>query len=85
MADSAEAIRVLKPGGLLYVVCPNYAALRREAHYHVLWLPLMPRRIASRYLRWRGRNPAFFEQHIYYRTNTGVTAFLRRHGCARCR
>jgi SAM-dependent methyltransferase len=76
----SEAIRVLRPGGLLYVVCPNYAAFRTEAHYHVFWPSLLPRRLASSYLRWRGRNPAFFEQHIYYRTNTGITRFLRRRG-----
>jgi MPBQ/MSBQ methyltransferase len=73
----AEAVRVLRPGGRLFVVCPNYAALRKEAHYHVAWLPLLPRPLASAYLRLLGRNPGFFEQHIYYCSNWGVLRALR--------
>jgi len=76
----AEAVRVVRPGGRLLVVCPNYAAFRREAHYHVPWLPFLPRAVASRYLRWLGRNPAFFETSIHYCTNWGVMAALRQLG-----
>jgi 2-polyprenyl-3-methyl-5-hydroxy-6-metoxy-1,4-benzoquinol methylase len=75
-----EAVRVLRPHGRLFVVCPNYAAFRKEAHYHVPWLPLLPRRIAAAYLRFLGRNPAFFEHHIYYCTNSGVLNALRKLG-----
>jgi SAM-dependent methyltransferase len=76
----AQAARVLKPGGLAYLICPNYAAFRPEAHYRVSWFPLMPRRIARAYLKWRGKNPAFFETSIFYRTNLEVLAALRRTG-----
>ena len=72
----AEAVRVLRPGGRLIFICPNYAALRKEAHYHVPWLPLFPRRLASAYLRFLGRNPEFFQRHIYYCTNWGVLSAL---------
>ena len=71
-----EAVRVLRPGGRLFIICPNYAAFRKEAHYHLPWLPYFPRRLASAYLRWLGRNPRFFEEHIYYCTNLGVLRTL---------
>lgn len=76
----ATAARLLSSGGFLFVICPNYAAFRQEAHYHVPWPPLLPRAIASRYLRWLGRDPAFFESSIFYRTNWGVLRSLARAG-----
>jgi SAM-dependent methyltransferase len=74
----SEAVRVLKPGGRLYAICPNYAAFRQEAHYLVPWLPLLPRALASVYLRLLGRDPAFFEQHIHYCSNWGVLLATQR-------
>ncbi len=76
----AEAVRVLRPGGRLFVVCPNYAAWRKEAHYHVPWMPFFPRGLASAYLRLLGRNPSFLQNHIYYCTNWGVLKALDRLG-----
>jgi MPBQ/MSBQ methyltransferase len=73
-----EAVRVLRPGGRLFIVCPNYAAFRREAHYHVPWAPMLPRTLAVAYLRLLGRNPGFFQKHIYYCTNHGVLDALRK-------
>lgn len=77
-----EAMRVLRPGGSLYILCPNYAAFRREAHYHVPWFPLLPKALASLYLRALGRNPAFLQTSIHYCTNWGVLAHLARAGAA---
>lgn len=76
----SEANRVLRPGGYLHLICPNYAALRREAHYHIFWPPLLPRRLAAIYLRLRGRNPRFFETSIFYTTNWSVLRALRHLG-----
>ncbi|MGH6678953.1 MAG: class I SAM-dependent methyltransferase, partial [Bradyrhizobium sp.] len=74
--------RILRTGGLVYVVCPNYFAWRLEAHYHVPWKPnpLLPREKAVAYLRSLGRDPTFFETAIFRRTNWEVLGTLRRLG-----
>ena len=73
-----EAIRVLRSGGRLFLLAPNYCAFRREAHYLVPWLPLLPRPIARAYLRAVGRDPRFLDDHIVYCTVVGVRRILRR-------
>jgi 2-polyprenyl-3-methyl-5-hydroxy-6-metoxy-1,4-benzoquinol methylase len=41
-----EMIRVLKPGGLLFVRCPNYLSLSmREPHFKTFWPPFQPRTV----------------------------------------
>lgn len=77
-----ESARVLRPGGIMFIVAPNYVSLRREAHYQVPWLPLLPRAVGVRYLRALGRDPAFFAQSIHYRTVVGMRRALRRAGFA---
>lgn len=73
------AVEYLKPGGLVFIICPNYMAWRDEAHYHVPWKPsfLFPREKASAYLRSLGRNPRYFEECIFYRSNVEVLGKLR--------
>jgi SAM-dependent methyltransferase len=70
-----EAFRVLKPGGALYVACPNYLRFY-EPHYKIAWLPLMPRLLGSAYLRMRGRNPVMLKQ-LTYTTNNRVRKLLQ--------
>lgn len=55
-----EALRVLKPGGLLLIVVPNYGSWW-EGHYGILWLPGMPAWLAKRYVRLFGRDPAYVD------------------------
>jgi SAM-dependent methyltransferase len=59
-----EAARVLKPGGAIYVACPNYLRFY-EPHYKIFWLPLLPKFLGRLYLRARGRNPVLLNQIIY--------------------
>jgi len=73
-----EADRVLKPGGMIFSSTPNYLTFRKEPHYHVLWLPLMPKRIGKLYLRLRGRDPEHLLNNIFYITNTGLLRYLKR-------
>lgn len=74
--------RYLKPGGLVFIICPNYMAWRDEAHYHVPWkpAPLLPREKAIQYLQSLGRDPRFFAESIFYRTNWEVLGKLRNLG-----
>jgi SAM-dependent methyltransferase len=76
----AEVHRVLRPGGALLAVAPNYASFRREAHYQVPWAPMLPRALGSAYLRRLRRDPTFFETSIHYRTRLGVQRALRERG-----
>jgi SAM-dependent methyltransferase len=75
-----ECIRVLRPEGFLFVVCPNCIALRREAHYQIFWPPFIPKKLGRLYLKLRGKNPAFFEKCIFYRSNWGVLFTLKKYG-----
>ncbi len=75
-----EAVRLLRPDGKIFLICPNYAAFRREAHYLVPWFPLFPRKLASIYLKLCGKDPRFFETSIFYRTNWEVQRTLKRLG-----
>jgi MPBQ/MSBQ methyltransferase len=78
-----EAYRLLKPGGMFFGIAPNYFTFRKEAHYHVPWVPFLPRRVACNYLRWLGRQTDFFEHHIHYVTNWGILRALRKQGFKR--
>jgi MPBQ/MSBQ methyltransferase len=76
------AWRMLKPGGRAYIECPNYAARRLEAHYHVPWDPELrhDREKAAEYLRSLGRDPTYFLTSIFCRTNDEVLGLIKRIG-----
>ncbi|MBF0417954.1 MAG: class I SAM-dependent methyltransferase, partial [Magnetococcales bacterium] len=77
-----EVSRVLRRDGAVYIVCPNYAADRLEAHYHIPMEGLVPRDEMVRRLTAEGRDPSFFETSIHYRTNTEVISALGSAGFA---
>ena len=76
----AEAVRVLRPGGHIFGIAPNYLAIRSEPHYLLLWPSLLPRKLAIIYLKLRKRNPHFFQSNIFYCTNLGILWTLSRMG-----
>jgi SAM-dependent methyltransferase len=78
----AEAWRVLRPGGHFYLACENYLAFR-EGHYQVPWFPLLPKTVASAYLRVLGRSPVFLQESVTYTTYPGVLRDARRLGFIR--
>lgn len=75
-----EAYRVLKPGGHFIGVAPNYFSFRKEAHYQVWWLPLLPKSIGRVYLRLIGKDPFFLDNSIFYITNIGALRNLKKVG-----
>jgi ubiquinone/menaquinone biosynthesis C-methylase UbiE len=49
-----EMIRVLRPGGFLYLKCPDYNSFF-EPHYQLPFVPVMNKKIAEKYIRFMGR------------------------------
>ncbi len=49
-----ECIRVLKSGGIMYHVCPNYHSFY-EGHFKVIWLPFFNKVLGRLYLKLLGR------------------------------
>src|SRR5438552_4800296 len=77
----AEAWRVLKPGGAMYVAWPNYLRFY-ESHYKVWFLPLLPKFLGAFYLRLRRRDPVLLNQ-ITYTTNSRLRKLLTMTGVSR--
>jgi SAM-dependent methyltransferase len=55
-----EAARVLKPGGYMHFVAPNYGSIW-EGHYNIPWIPQSPYWLARLYVRLMGRDPSFVD------------------------
>lgn len=71
-----EALRVLKPGGHLMFVYPNYGAFF-EGHYVVPWIPYLPKSVAPAWLRLWGRDPGFVST-LQFTTYFKTKRWLRR-------
>jgi MPBQ/MSBQ methyltransferase len=77
-----KVARLLKRGGIVFIICPNYMAWRQEAHYHVPWKPslIFSKSKGVEYLTSLGRNSDYFESSIHYRTNREVLGLLSQLG-----
>lgn len=53
-----ESLRVLKPGGFMQFVFPNYGSFF-EGHYAIPWIPYLNNRMGKLWVRLWGRDPAF--------------------------
>lgn len=69
-----ETVRVLKPGGYVHFVVPNYNSFW-EGHYGIIWLPQFPRSLAKIYLRCTGRDADFLDEIQYTTPARIVKAF----------
>ncbi len=56
----SESIRVLKKGGILQFVIPNYGSFW-EGHYGILILPYMPKWLFKFFVLFLGRDPKFVD------------------------
>ncbi len=70
-----EMLRVLKPGGVLYLKCPDYNCWF-EPHYHLPFLPQMNRTLASAYVTALGR-PTLGLQTLQWTTEKGIVQILQ--------
>ena len=71
-----EAIRVLKPGGCLQCVFPNYGSIF-EGHYAIPWIPYLPRSLARLWVRFWGRDPSFLDT-LQFTNYFRIRRWLRR-------
>ncbi len=53
-----EAVRLLKPGGWLFFIVPNYGSFW-EGHYGLLWVPYLTHALARWYVRLFGKDPSY--------------------------
>lgn len=62
-----EGIRVLKPGGYLQFVFPNYGSFY-EGHYAIPWIPYLNKTLGKAWVRLWRRDPGFVDtlNHINY-------------------
>ena len=74
-----EIYRVLKPGGECWISCENYLSFQ-EQHYRVGWLPLLPKWIGSKYLKFIGRDPYFLQNYVYYTTYPQIWSLSNKVG-----
>lgn len=70
----SEMLRVVRPGGLLFMKFPDYRSLY-EAHYKVGWLPKLPRLVGRIYLKLIGRPTEYFDK-INYVDLPGIKKYL---------
>ena len=73
-----EMVRVLRPGGVLYLHTPNRWGCF-EGHYKVFWIPGLPPRLSRAYLAARGRPTAFLAT-LRLLTLTECRALVERAG-----
>lgn len=56
-----ESTRVLKSGGYLYFVIPNYGSFW-EGHYGIVWIPYLPKFFARQYVKIFGKDPKLIDE-----------------------
>jgi SAM-dependent methyltransferase len=73
----AEAARVLRPGGLLFLATPNRYSLGLEPHVRLWGVGYLPRGLAERYVR-AARKTSY--SHVRLLSARGLERLLRSNG-----
>ena len=74
-----EMLRVLKPGGFLYIKCPDYNCFF-EPHYRILFLPKMNKKLAAKYIKILGK-PALGLQTLQWTTEAEIINSINTSNC----
>jgi len=72
-----ESLRLLKPGGIMCHICPNYRSFY-EGHFNVVWLPFLNKSLGRIYLKMLGKYKPVYE-NINLVKPKGITSVLKRH------
>lgn len=72
-----EMTRVVKKGGIIYILIPNYL-YPLEQHYKIHWIPMLPKPLAKIFLKLRGR-PSNFINSINYITPSHITKIFKNY------
>ena len=73
----AEAARVLRPGGVLFLATPNRFSLGLEPHVRLWGVGYLPRGLAERYVR-AARKTSY--SHVHLLSARALERLLRSHG-----
>jgi 2-polyprenyl-3-methyl-5-hydroxy-6-metoxy-1,4-benzoquinol methylase len=73
-----ESIRILKAGGIMYHVAPNYHSFY-EGHYKVIWLPFLNKTLGRYYVKMLRLDGPYYELLNIIKPY-GVERILRRRG-----
>lgn len=74
-----ESIRVLKPGGTIYHICPNFKSFY-EGHYNCLWLPFLNKALGRTYLKLIGKHSDYYEHLQIIKPKTIKKILAKYHG-----
>lgn len=72
-----EMLRVVKPGGYIYIDTPNYA-FPYEAHYKIVFPTFLPKFFGYVYLRLLGKSPQFLKTVNFITPRTIDTLLAKR-------
>lgn len=73
----SEMLRVLKPGGKIYVFAPNYL-FPREGHYRMTFPAMLGKRLGHWYLQVMKKDTEFFDRWVEPIYSWGVLRYLKQ-------